>query len=435
MKHLGLIITREYLNKIRNKSFVVMTFLSPLLMAFLISAVAYLSDVNNDAIRDIKVLDHSGWFVEQFDNRNQLRFEILPEMDLAQAKTLAQAAEAYGLLYIPKVDSIRDLGEQIKFYSQDTPSLGVTVGIERMLQRHANALALEENGMDASAIQSLYFNVSTQLETFQGQETSKLGSGLKLVFGGAAGYLLFMFIIIYGNMIMRSVIEEKTSRIIEVIISSVKPRALMLGKIFGTTLAGLTQFGIWVILLGTFSVLASGFLGVEIGSGLSVAEGAAQLGDNDAQEMAVMVMREIWQLPLTNLVVMFFLYFIGGYLLYASLYAAIGAAVDSETDTQQFLLPILMPLIIAVYVGVFTVIDDPHGTVSQVFSFIPLTSPVVMLMRIPFGVPLWQQIVSVALLFTTFMGTVWFAAKIYRVGILMYGKKPSYKELMKWLKY
>jgi ABC-2 type transport system permease protein len=435
MKHLGLIITREYLNKIRNKSFVVMTFLSPLLMAFLISAVAYLSNVNNDAIRDIKVLDHSGWFVEQFDNRDQLRFEILPDMDLAQAKTLAQATESYGLLYIPKVDSIRDLGDQIKFYSQDTPSLGVTVGIERMLQRHANALALEENGMDASAIQSLYFNVSTQLETFQGQETSKLGSGLKLVFGGAAGYLLFMFIIIYGNMIMRSVIEEKTSRIIEVIISSVKPRALMLGKIFGTTLAGLTQFGIWVILLGVFSVLASGFLGVEIGSGLSVAEGAAQLGDNDAQEMAVMVMREIWQLPLTNLVVMFFLYFIGGYLLYASLYAAIGAAVDSETDTQQFLLPILMPLIIAVYVGVFTVIDDPHGTVSQVFSFIPLTSPVVMLMRIPFGVPLWQQIVSVALLFTTFMGTVWFAAKIYRVGILMYGKKPSYKELMKWLKY
>ena len=435
MKHLGLIITREYLNKIRNKSFVVMTFLSPLLMAFLISAVAYLSNVNNDAIRDIKVLDHSGWFVEQFDNRDQLRFEILPDMDLAQAKTLAQATESYGLLYIPKVDSIRDLGDQIKFYSQDTPSLGVTVGIERMLQRHANALALEENGMDASAIQSLYFNVSTQLETFQGQETSKLGSGLKLVFGGAAGYLLFMFIIIYGNMIMRSVIEEKTSRIIEVIISSVKPRALMLGKIFGTTLAGLTQFGIWVILLGVFSVLASGFLGVEIGSGLSVAEGAAQLGDNDAQEMAVMVMREIWQLPLTNLVVMFFLYFIGGYLLYASLYAAIGAAVDSETDTQQFLLPILMPLIIAVYVGVFTVIDDPHGTVSQVFSFIPLTSPVVMLMRIPFGVPLWQQIVSVALLFTTFMGTVRFAAKIYRVGILLYGKKPSYKELMKWLKY
>ena len=143
----------------------------------------------------------------------------------------------------------------------------------------------------------------------------------------------------------------------------------------------------------------------------------------------------IYNLPLTNLVIMFLLFFIGGYLLYSSLYAAIGAAVDNETDTQQFMLPILMPLILAVYVGIFTVIEDPHGTVSTIFSFIPLTSPVVMLMRIPFGVPIWQQVVSVLLLIGTFMFTVWFAAKIYRVGILMYGKKPSYKELYKWLKY
>jgi ABC-2 type transport system permease protein len=435
MKHLGLIITREYLNKIRNKSFVVMTFLSPLLMVALISVVTYLSSMNNDTIKDIKVLDQSGYFGHLFEDRQQLRFEILPDMELDQAKTLAEATAAYGLLYIPKVDSIAALGKGITFYSADTPALGVTVAIERLLQRQANALVLRENGIDDKAIEALYFNVSTQLETFAGQETSKLGSGLKLVFGGAAGYLLFMFIIIYGNMIMRSVIEEKTSRIIEVIISSVKPRALMLGKIFGTTLAGITQFAIWVVILGVFSIIASGVLGLELSSGVSMAQDAAQLGDAASQEMAVAVAKEIWQLPLTNLVVMFFLYFIGGYLLYASFYAAIGAAVDSETDTQQFLLPILMPLIIAVYVGVFTVIEDPHGTVSQVFSFIPLTAPVVMLMRIPFGVPLWQQIFSVLLLFITFMGTVWFAAKIYRVGILMYGKKPSYKELIKWLKY
>ena len=435
MKHLGLIISREYLNKIRNKSFVVMTFLSPLLMAALISIVAYLSSVNNDTLKDIKVLDNSGYFGHLFTDSNQLRFEVLPEMDLQQAKTLAEATSAYGLLYIPSVDSVAALKKGITFYSADTPALGVTVAIERLLQRQANALVLRENGIDDKAIEALYFNVSTQLETFAGQETSKLGSGLKLIFGGAAGYLLFMFIIIYGNMIMRSVIEEKTSRIIEVIISSVKPRALMLGKIFGTTLAGITQFAIWVIILGVFSVIATGVLGLEMGTGADLAQQAAQIGDQESQEMALAVAREIWQLPLTNLVVMFFLYFIGGYLLYASLYAAIGAAVDSETDTQQFLLPILMPLIIAVYVGVFTVIEDPHGTIAQVFSFIPLTSPVVMLMRIPFGVPLWQQIFSVVLLFTTFMGTVWFAAKIYRVGILMYGKKPSYKELIKWLKY
>ena len=147
------------------------------------------------------------------------------------------------------------------------------------------------------------------------------------------------------------------------------------------------------------------------------------------------VVKELYNLPILNLVIMFLLFFIGGYLLYASLYAAIGAAVDSETDTQQFMLPMLLPLILSVYVGFFTVIEDPHGTVSQVFSFIPFTSPVVMLMRIPFGVPIWQQILSVVILFATFMGTVWVAAKIYRVGILMYGKKPSYKELIKWLKY
>ena len=279
-------------------------------------------------------------------------------------------------------------------------------------------------------------DVDTNLETFQGEETSKLGSGLKLVFGGIAGYLLFMFIIIYGNMIMRSVIEEKTSRIIEVIVSSVKPMKLLLGKILGTSLAGVTQFLAWVILLVVLSSVLSGLFGLETGSpggDMAMEQTQAQVGE--ASNMIGNLMMEVNNLPMTNLIVMFLFFFVGGYLLYASLYAAIGAAVDSETDTQQFILPILMPLILAVYVGFFTVIEDPHGTVSQVFSYIPFTSPVVMLMRIPFGVPIYQQLISVIILFATFMGTVWFAAKIYRVGILMYGKKVSYKELFKWLKY
>ena len=154
-----------------------------------------------------------------------------------------------------------------------------------------------------------------------------------------------------------------------------------------------------------------------------------------AQAMAESILNSIASLPMTNLVIAFLFFFVGGYLLYSSLYAAIGAAVDNETDTQQFMLPVLMPLILAVYVGIFTVIEDPHGTVSTVFSFIPLTSPVVMLMRIPFGVPIWQQLVSLVILVGTFSFSVWFASKIYRVGILMYGKKPTYKELFKWLKY
>jgi ABC-2 type transport system permease protein len=251
-----------------------------------------------------------------------------------------------------------------------------------------------------------------------------------------AGYMLFMFIIIYGNMIMRSVIEEKTSRIIEVIISSVKPIKLLLGKIFGTSLAGITQFLVWTILIGVLMSVVPAMLGIDPSTVQTPQQQVLEQATGGGSDAVLQeVYMEVMNLPLLNLVIMFLFFFIGGYLLYASLYAAIGAAVDSETDTQQFMLPIILPLILAVYVGFFTVVDNPHGTVAQIFSYIPFTSPVVMLMRIPFGVPIWQQILSVVILFATFMGTVWFAAKIYRVGILMYGKKPSYRELIKWLKY
>jgi ABC-2 type transport system permease protein len=308
--------------------------------------------------------------------------------------------------------------------------------VESSIEEKVNILKLNEAGMDAELIKKLKINVDTNLETYKGQRTSKLGSGLKLAFGGVAGYLLFMFIIIYGNMIMRSVIEEKTSRIIEVLISSVKPIKLLLGKIFGTSLAGITQFTVWVIIIIALNSIVPAVLGIDT----SVAQAQQQeiLLQNtgtESQQIITSVLLEINNLPMANLIVMFLFFFVGGYLLYSSLYAAIGAAVDSETDTQQFMLPILMPLILGMYVGFFTVIENPHGTVSQVFSYIPLTSPVVMLMRIPFGVPLWQQILSLVILFATFIATVWFAAKIYRVGILMYGKKASYKEIIKWLKY
>lgn len=438
MNHLPLIIKREYFNKVRNKSFIIMTFLSPLIMVGIFSLVAYLSQLNNDKVRTVKVLDESGLFINQFEDDDNLIFESVAETNLETAKSAVSESDAYGLLYIPKTATVDELSKQIKFYSEDSPSLSIMSDIERTIERKANSLKLKEEGLDADYINGLRINIDTQLETFEGQETSKLGSGLKLIFGGIAGYMLFMFIIIYGNMIMRSVIEEKTSRIIEVIISSVKPVKLLLGKIIGTSLAGVSQFIAWVILLGIFSLLIGSIFGLDTTAVPGPQEQIitqAEVSADETNEMVVEVYQEIQKLPMTNLIVMFLLFFIGGYLLYASLYAAIGAAVDSETDTQQFMLPILMPLILAVYVGFFTVIEDPHGTVSQVFSFIPLTSPVVMLMRIPFGVPLWQQILSVVILFATFIGTVWFASKIYRVGILMYGKKASYKEIIKWLKY
>lgn len=436
MNHLPLIIKREYLNKVRNKSFIIMTFLSPLIMVGIFTLVAYLSQLNNDSVRTISVLDESGLFLNQFEDTEKLTYNVLKNIALSKAKELSEAAENYGLLFIPKTESIEELSEAITFYSEDSPSLPVMQNIQNAIEEKVNTLKLKEAGIDAERIKELRIRINTKQETFKGQETSKLGSILKLGFGGAAGYLLFMFIIIYGNMIMRSVIEEKTSRIIEVIISSVKPIKLLLGKIIGTSLAGITQFAAWVILLGIFSVAITAIFGIDP----SVAQSPQQEMLNQSveggtEEIIRNVLLEINNMPIANLVIMFLFFFIGGYLLYASLYAAIGAAVDSETDTQQFMLPILMPLILAIYVGFFTVIENPHGTVSQVFSYIPFTSPVVMLMRIPFGVPIWQQILSLVILFTTFIGTVWFAAKIYRVGILMYGKKASYKEIFKWLRY
>jgi len=436
MNHLSLIIKREYLTKVKNKSFIIMTFLSPLIMVGLISLVAYLSQLNNDTVRTISVLDESGLFLDQFEDNDNLKFQLLSDVSLDDAKLSAENGEIYGLLFIPKKDQLDDLVNSITFFSEDSPSLTVMGDIERTLESKANILKLKEEGMDAELIRSLRLDIETQLESFQGEETSKLGSVLKLVFGGLAGYLLFMFIIIYGNMIMRSVIEEKTSRIIEVIISSVKPMKLLLGKIIGTSLAGVSQFLVWVILLSVLSSVVFLIFGIDPGAmQAEQMNTAVEASGNNMDAIVTEAWTEFWKLPILNLIIMFLFFFIGGYLLYASLYAAIGAAVDSETDTQQFMLPILLPLILAVYVGFFTVIDDPHGTVSQVFSFIPFTSPVVMLMRIPFGVPIWQQILSVVILFATFMGTVWFAAKIYRVGILMYGKKPTYREIIKWLKY
>ena len=436
MNHLPLIIKREYLTKVRNKSFILMTFLSPLIMIGLFFFVGYLSSVNNDTVRTIYVLDETDFLLESFKTNEQTVYNHLSEIDLETAKTLTKQEEAYGLLHIPK-SSLETVSSSIRFYSEESPSLSFISSLESKIENKLSELKLQNDGVDLALIKASKTNVEINQETFEGVKTSKVGSVIKLIFGGAAGYLLFMFIIIYGTMIMRSVIEEKTSRIIEVIISSVKPIQLMLGKIIGTSLAGITQFAIWLLLGAVMFIAASSIFGMDLSQTQTSQQDMVNqaLSNPESANKFQMMVGEISALPLGNLVVAFILFFIGGYLLYSSLYAAIGAAVDNETDTQQFMLPVLMPLILAVYVGVFTVVEDPHGTISTVFSFIPFTSPVVMLMRIPFGVPLWQQIVSLLILIATFIFTVWFAAKIYRVGILMYGKKPTYKELFKWLKY
>lgn len=437
MNHLSLIIKREYFTKVKNKSFIVMTILSPMIMIALIAVVAYLSQINNNKQRTISVLDESGFVSDVFKKEGNITYEVLQNVTLDEAIAQVKEKEHYGLLYIPNTSDINAIAEHVKFYSEDSPSLTIMSDLESKLEKKFTDVKLQLDGVDVEKIKTAKTNINISQESFTGEMTSKIDNILKLSFGGIAGYLLFMFIIIYGNMIMRSVIEEKTSRIIEVIISSVKPIQLMMGKIIGTSLAGITQFVIWIILGGLAMMILSSIFGVNF-SGIDASQQEmmqqAMQNSENVNDMQL-VITAFYNLPIANLAIAFMCFFLGGYLLYSSFYAAIGAAVDNETDTQQFIMPILMPLILAVYVGIFTVIEDPHGTVSTVFSFIPLTSPVVMLMRIPFGVPIWQQLLSLGLLIGTFMLTVWFAAKIYRVGILMYGKKPTYKELYKWLKY
>lgn len=437
MNHLPLIIKREYLTKVKNKSFIIMTVLSPIIMIALIMVVAYLSQLNNENQRTIWVLDQSGIVKDVLKDTENIKFHILENISFETAKTMVTETSGYGLLYVEKQNDLSAISNHIKFYSEETPSVSIISNLESKIENKLNNLILEQKGVDVEVIKNSKTYVTIAQESFAGETSSKADSMVKLVFGIALGYLLFMFIIIYGNMIMRSVIEEKTSRIIEVIISSVKPVQLMLGKIIGTSLAGLTQFFVWLFLGGILMMIVSMAFNIDMSQIQSPQQEIMQQTMSNphmnAQVQDVMV--AFYHLPITNLIFAFILFFISGYLLYSSLYAAIGAAVDNETDTQQFIWPILVPLMLAVYVGIFTVIEDPHGTVSTVFSFIPFTSSVVMVMRIPFGVPLWQQLVSLLLLIGTFMLAVWFAAKIYRVGILMYGKKPSYKELIKWIKY
>ena len=434
MSILSLIIKREFIAKVRNKSFIIMTFLSPLLIVGLSFFVGYLASMNKDEVTKIAIHDESGFLKSGFKNTKQTVYVDLSGMPLQLAKDTANK-NYEGLIFIPKVANVQDLSTKVEYISDESPSMEFIMGIEDVIDNKLTKNNLTTLGFDSKKIEKAKVDSNIELKDFSGKKGFKLLNFMKILVGGGFGYLIMMFIIIYGNFVMRSVIEEKTSRIIEIIISSVKPYQLMMGKIIGNSLAGILQFAIWAIVGAVLLFGVSMIFGIQTGAQASVNPDAINWFQQKFGFSIETLILEIHKLPLALLISSFVIYFIGGYFLYSSFYAAIGAAVDSETDSQQFLLPIIMPLMLGVYIGFFTVVNDPHGTVATVFSMIPLTSPIVMLMRIPFGVPWWQLALSITILFSTFLGVVWFASKIYRVGILMYGKKPTWKELYKWLKY
>ena len=445
MNKLPLIIKREYLAKVRNKSFVIMTFLSPILMVGMILLIAYLTQLNDNEKRVIAVLNDSGYFSNEFIASEATSYVNFKDLTLAEAKDSTLSLGYYGLVYLPSEPNLEQVAQRAFFYSKEAPSSTVLDKLENTITSRLRQERLRELGLSPKEYAEMDRSYNMNIETFDGLQNIKGINEIKAIIGGAFGYLIMMFIIIYGGFVMRSVIEEKTSRIIEVIISSVKPFHLMMGKIIGTSLAGITQFAIWIV---SGALLL--FIGLTIfdidpasltkGGMVPGMEGNTSVDVDAVTQNIQLYAQEIFEIPIFAMLIFFIIYFVLGYLIYSSIYAAIGAAVDNETDTQQFIFPVILPLMLAIYVGFFSVFSNPNGPIAVAFSLFPLTSPIVMLMRLPWGigeggVPVWQLISSILILIATFIGIVWVAAKIYRVGILMYGKKPSYKELYKWLKY
>ena len=446
MRKLGLIIRREYLAKVRNKSFVIMTFLSPILLVGMVVLIAYLTKINDNEKRIVSVLNESSFFQDDFLPQPGVSFVTLRDLSLEEAKDSTLSMGYYGLLYLEEGERLDWVAERAYLYTREAPSTSVLDRIERILESGLRLYRLEELGMSPKTYADLGAGYEINTATFAGERSVKGINEFKALVGGGFGYLIMMFIIIYGGFVMRSVIEEKTSRIIEIIISSVKPFQLMLGKIIGTSLAGITQFLIWIISASFLMVLVLIFLDLDPSILLEGSlnkpglEGVNPVNQLQTDATTALIVEEFLNIPMGLMIGFFLIYFILGYLIYSSIYAAIGAAVDNETDTQQFIFPIILPLMLAIYVGFFSVFSNPHGPIAVGFSIFPLTSPIVMMMRLPGGVgeggvPVWQLVLSIVLLVLTFLAIVYLASRIYRVGILMYGKKPTYRELLKWLKY
>ncbi|MFT5958649.1 MAG: ABC-2 type transport system permease protein [Polaribacter sp.] len=439
MSKLKLIIRREFIAKVRNKSFIMMTFLSPVIMVGMGFLIYFLTQKNDEKIKEIVYVDNSGMFSkEDFIDTKTIKYIDYSNIGIEATKKKVEEGNYYGALLIPKQDSLELLAKSIEFYSKDSPGMSIMSSLENKIEQKIRNEKLTNFGIDLDKIKASKINTAIKMFNFSGEESSKLINGLKIGVGAISGYLLMMFVIIYGSSVMRSVIEEKTSRIIEIIVSSVKPFQLMLGKILGNASAGLLQFLIWGILIFIIATAVAAIFGVDMAEMQSAripAEQMEAVKQATAGDKGQLIIQEILKLPILKMFVLFIFYFLGGFMLYSSLFAAVGAAVDNETDTQQFMLPIMFPLVLGVYVGFATVINDPHGSMAVLFSHIPFTSPIVMLMRVPFGVSWTELAISMTILLVTFVFMVWLAAKIYRVGILMYGKKPTYKDLYKWLKY
>ena len=419
MNKIWLVLKREYLVRVQKKSFIIMTLLGPLLMLLVMFLPIYLANqAQTQRIIGISQENHN--LYSKLKNTEHLIFSLIPDVEFEKIKTNELESNYYALLD-------KDTNAYL-LYSNQQISLSVSDEISTQIEKNLEYEKLEKAGIDVKIIENAKTNISIINKVISKDGISrKSRTEISMGIGFISGILIYIFIFMYGTMVMRSVIEEKTNRIIEIIISSIKPFNLMMGKIIGVSLIGLTQFVLWIVLTIILSITIQGYL-IDIDT-LST--------ENNLQHQSMLlsdILSFASTVNITQIILSFIFFFIGGYLMYGSMFAAVGSAVDAEADSQQFILPVTIPLIIS-FVLIQPIMDNPDGTLAFWMSMIPLTSPIVMMVRLPFGVENWQLLLSMGILVISFIISTLIAAKIYRTGILMYGKKITYKELWKWLKY
>ncbi|WGQ11907.1 ABC transporter permease [Pedobacter gandavensis] len=442
MNKILLIIQREYLSRVKKKSFIIMTLLTPILIAAFYGLIIYFSIEGVKGTHSkVAVVSENTALTEKLTSNKNISYHYV-DQSLNALKASFKKTDYDYILYIPAFELNKPQGIQLLGTKQAGLSLNgrISRDVENILRNQK----LKASGISQTALDGLKttVNIDTKKISETGKEQDS-SAGASTIIGTVAGILMFMFIMLYGIQVMRGVIEEKTSRIIEIMISSVKPFQLMMGKIIGIALVGLTQFILWIVLTASISTLAvttlvgkdqlkqSSTMSMKAADGTAVSSAAVDTVDSPVLSMQ----KSLAGLDLTKIILVFIFFFIGGYLFYSALYAAIGSAVDSETETQQFMMPMMMPLFVGYALSLSVVANDPYGPIAFWLSIIPFTSPIAMVVRLPYGVPDWQLALSMLILIVGFIGTVWLASKIYRVGILMYGKKTSLKEMIKWFTY
>lgn len=441
-----LILKREYLTRVKKKSFIIMTLLVPVMMAALTILPTYLAMMDDKEERTIAVYDPTALVLDKMESNKFTKYHYIPKQEFDELSRNFKSGKYYAVLHIPENILTTNHAEMIsdKQVTFDVKNQ-ITNRIENIIEGEKKQQVIAEVGVPDLEKKLAATKTNITVDTIKlGEEGKAVKSSteIAMAIGYIAGFIIYMFVFMYGMMVMRGVMEEKQNRIVEVIISSVKPFQLLFGKVVGIGLVGLTQIAIWIILAMGIATGVSTFAGAKVqetaihGQNIMSGPQMEQLAASspEAQNKVVEIIGMIGNLNIVLIVFALVFYFVCGFILYASLLGAIGSAVDSDEDAQQMIFPVTMPLIFSIIV-LFAVAKNPEGPLAFWTSIIPLTSPVTMMVRIPFGIPVWQIILSMALLLATIFGTIWMAGKIYRTGILMYGKKVNLKEIVKWLFY